>query len=305
MTTLGKLWTGAVAYVSLIVGAGLSIAGNLADTYRVRGAATDRLDEVLAAGWPVLVLLAVHMFVSPRWSAALMFQVWRWAGVLSIGGMAMLVSWTHLHALLLSRGQMDIVAVLGPLAIDGMAIMATGLILSTRTRGHEDTPGQDSEDRTEDNWTPYEPLRADSPNGQGHLSNGLTAVPPDLSRTGSGQGSEDNWTGHEGDSPTGVLSRTDAQWTGQDMSIADEATEFLSRLSSAPDTVQDIEPLESPAALPARTRPGQLTPDQRTEVFRLMAEGRARGAYSVADLRTLLAAWYGVSTKTIQRTEGR
>lgn len=268
MSTLGKFWTGAVAYVSLIVGAGLSIAGNLADTYRVRGAATDRLDEVLAAGWPVLVLLAVHMFVSPRWSAALMFQVWRWAGVLSIGGMAMLVSWTHLHALLLSRGQMDIVAVLGPLAIDGMAIMATGLILSTRTQGHEDartedTPGQD----------------------RGQLD------------------SEDNWTGHEGDSPTGVLSRTDAQWTGQDMSIADEATEFLSRLSSR--TVQDVEPLDPPAALPVRTRPGQLTPRQRAVVIRYMRFGRASGLATVADLRGRLALRYGVSTKTIQRAEGR
>lgn len=139
MTRLGKLWTGAVAYVSLGVGAGLSVAGNLADTYRTRGAATDTLDRFLAAGWPLLVLLAIEMFVSPRWSSKRMFQAWRWLGCLAVGGMAMVVSWTHLHDLMASRGQLDIVAILGPLAIDGMAIMATGLILSTRTRGHADT----------------------------------------------------------------------------------------------------------------------------------------------------------------------
>src|SRR5262249_19003243 len=54
--------------------------------------------------------------------------------------MAMVVSWTHLHDLMATRGQLAIVAILGPLAIDGMAIMATGLILSTRvamaTDGH-------------------------------------------------------------------------------------------------------------------------------------------------------------------------
>lgn len=136
MTRLSKFWTGAVAYVSLGVGAGLSVAGNLADTYRTRGDATDTLDRFLAAGWPVLVLLAIEMFVSPRWSAKRMFQVWRWVGCLAVGGMAMVVSWTHLHDLMASRGQLAIVAILGPLAIDGMAIMATGLILSTRTRGH-------------------------------------------------------------------------------------------------------------------------------------------------------------------------
>jgi hypothetical protein len=132
MTKLGKLWTGAVAYVSLGVGAGLSMAGNLADTYRTRGDAVDMLDKVMAVGWPALVILAIEMFVAPRWSGKTMFQVWRWFGCLTVGGMAMVVSWTHLHDLMASRGQLAIVAILGPLAIDGMAIMATGLILSTR-----------------------------------------------------------------------------------------------------------------------------------------------------------------------------
>jgi len=132
MTKLGKFWTGAVAYVSLGVGAGLSMAGNLADTYRTRGDAVDMLDKVMAVGWPALVILAIEMFVAPRWSSKTMFQVWRWFGCLTVGGMAMVVSWTHLHDLMASRGQLAIVTILGPLAIDGMAIMATGLILSTR-----------------------------------------------------------------------------------------------------------------------------------------------------------------------------
>src|SRR5262245_22855078 len=132
MSKLGKLWTGGVAYVSLLVGAGLSVAGNLADTHRTRGGQVDTLDNVMAAGWPILVLLAIEMFVSPRWSPRPLFQIWRWVGCLAVGGMAMVVSWTHLHDLMASRGQLAIVAILGPLAIDGMAIMATGLILSTR-----------------------------------------------------------------------------------------------------------------------------------------------------------------------------
>jgi uncharacterized protein DUF2637 len=158
MTRIGKLWTGAVAYVSLLVGAGLSVAGNLADTYRTRGADVDGLDKVMAAGWPILVLLAIEMFVSPRWSPSRMFQVWRWIGCLAVGGMAMVVSWTHLHDLMASRGQLFVVTVLGPLAIDGMAIMATGLILSTRVRGQvaTDTFASGSyvrTGRTDNPWT--------------------------------------------------------------------------------------------------------------------------------------------------------
>jgi hypothetical protein len=129
---LSKLWAGAIAYVALLVGAGLSVAGNVADTYRTRGDATDALDVILAGAWPVLVLLTIELFVSRRWSPERGFQVLRWAGCLAIGSMAMMVSWVHLHDLLDSRGQILPVATGGPLAIDGMAIMATGLLLSTR-----------------------------------------------------------------------------------------------------------------------------------------------------------------------------
>jgi hypothetical protein len=129
---LSKLWAGAIAYVALLVGASLSVAGNVADTYRTRGDATDALDVILAGAWPVLVLLTIELFVSRRWSPERGFQVLRWAGCLAIGSMAMMVSWVHLHDLLDSRGQIIPVATGGPLAIDGMAIMATGLLLSTR-----------------------------------------------------------------------------------------------------------------------------------------------------------------------------
>jgi len=131
-TTIGKLWTGAVAYVSLLTGSGLSIAGNVADTFRTRGQDTDALDIIMAGAFPVLVILTIEMFVSRRWATSWGFQALRWFGCLAIGSMAMIVSWLHLHDLMATRGQLQLVAILGPLAIDGMAVMATGLILSTR-----------------------------------------------------------------------------------------------------------------------------------------------------------------------------
>lgn len=136
MSRLGKFWTDAVAYIALTLGSGVSIAGNVADTYRTRGAATDGLDLFLAAFWPATVVLTVELFVNKRWvGLAWPMQVLRWAGCIAIGGMAMRVSWVHLNDLMASRGQKADVAILGPLAIDALAIMATALILAGR-RGH-------------------------------------------------------------------------------------------------------------------------------------------------------------------------
>lgn len=136
MTRIGKFWTDAVAYIALTLGSGVSIAGNVADTYRTRGAATDGLDLFLAAFWPATVVLTVELFVNKRWvGLAWPMQILRWAGCIAIGGMAMRVSWVHLNDLMASRGQKADVAILGPLAIDALAIMATALILAGR-RGH-------------------------------------------------------------------------------------------------------------------------------------------------------------------------
>lgn len=133
MSKVGKLWTDSTAYLALIIGAGLSIAGNVADTFRTRGQATDALDIILAIAWPALVVLMVEIFVSARWvGLAWPMQILRWAGTLAIGGMAMLVSWIHLNDLMATRNQGPVVATCGPLAIDLLAIMATALILAGR-----------------------------------------------------------------------------------------------------------------------------------------------------------------------------
>lgn len=137
MEKLGRAWTDGIAYIALLVSAGLSLAGNVVDTYRIRGLDTDTLDIWLAVTWPGLVVLMVHVFVSSRWiGLGWAMQVLRWLGCLSIGAVAMRASWIHLNDLLASRGQPADVATLGPLAIDFLAIMSTALILAGRRRGH-------------------------------------------------------------------------------------------------------------------------------------------------------------------------
>jgi hypothetical protein len=274
MTKIGKLWTGAVAYVSLLVGAGLSVAGNLADTYRTRGADVDTLDKVMAAGWPILVLLAIEMFVSPRWSTARMFQVWRWLGCLAVGGMAMVVSWTHLHDLMASRGQLYLVSVLGPLAIDGMAIMATGLILSTRVRGHVRTvePAADADTDVRRVSSVRGVDMSDSAAVDRAVRGVLGDFPPDTS-TGRPVSELDAWEqGYED-----ALSTAGQQ-------LADEVDSYVSAVS---------------APLPQRTRTsaGVSVPADAAELIRAWEPA----ALSAGDMTRLLAASFGVSTRTVTR----
>jgi len=133
--TLSKLWTDAVAYVALLLGAFTSMAGNVANVLRVRGDATDGLDIFMAMFFPGLVVLMVEVFVSSRWRGLHWpMQVLRWTGCASVTIVAMRVSWVHLNGLMLARGQERDVSTFGPLAIDFLAIMATALILAGRGR---------------------------------------------------------------------------------------------------------------------------------------------------------------------------
>jgi hypothetical protein len=134
MSKLSTYWTGAVAYLSLLVGAGLSVAGNLADTYRVRGDLVDAVDIALAVGPPLATLLVAELFVS-QWPRAWSLQAVRWGGTITVGTLAMVVSWLHLSELLAARGQTALVAILWPLAIDGLAIMAMAKLLAMRGHG--------------------------------------------------------------------------------------------------------------------------------------------------------------------------
>ena len=273
MTTIGKLWTGAVAYIALGVGAGLSVAGNLADTYRTRGADVDGLDKVMAGGWPILVLLAIELFVSPRWSPKRMFQIWRWLGCLTVGLMAMTVSWTHLHDLMASRGQLPVVSVLGPLAIDCMAIMATGLILSTRVRTQ---PWPDGMVSAVESALPAV--------GQ--------AVTDFFSDTASGHG-RDRWSDLLATPDTDGMSDLNAWVSGQERAHADiadtlaaEAQQHLAMM------VTDNTPL------PHRVRTAQVSVPQE---FMDMVAVWDPSALRRPDLVKLAAAHFGVSTRTASR----
>ncbi len=283
MNLPARIWTAGVAYLALVIGAGLSIAGNVADTFRTRQDAVDTLDIVFAVSWPALVVLMVEMFVSRRWTGqGWPMQVLRWTGCLSIGAMAMRVSWVHLNDLMLSRGQANDVAVLGPLAIDALAIMATALILSGR--GQVKAPA-DLADLS--NPATVSSLNSKPLDISVQLDSRPEPSPADLAEL-------DKVTAGVSDAITRA---------GQDM--ASEVDSYLASVMAggATETSTPPVPVVAPAVRPSTPRAGKLTDQEKLDIRNLMAVNRTFSAMPIGDARTLLAAWYGTSPKSIQRAE--
>lgn len=283
MSKLGKLWTGAVAYVSLLVGAGLSVAGNLADTYRIRGAQVDAVDIVLAVGPPLATLLVAELFVSDwprRWS----LQTLRWTGVLIVGSLAMIVSWSHINELLAARGQNALVSILWPLAIDGLAIMAMAKILAMRV-ANLSTGNVATE------------LASGMAMATGHAGPALDTLAKEVATLGHDV--TDFLAKADRDVATGQMA-TDAlpEWAAQ-LSSFDEDMDMAIRRSGQ-DLASEAEQyvaMTTGNALPKRVPVSQGVPAEAVELLRAW-DGRTHEGREVDEL---LAAHFGKSARTARR----
>jgi hypothetical protein len=260
---IGQLWTDSVAYVALLAGAGLSIAGNVANVIRTRGVDMDGLDVVLAVAFPGLVILMVEVFVSARWRGLPAGMQWlRWIGCISIGAVAMRVSWVHLNELMTARGQKGDVATFGPLAIDALAIMATALILAGR--GQARPVGR----MVFDHLAPIGPMPAVS------IVSRYVATESDVAAS-------------------------EAAFRGE-FTVADEATHYLERLAGTLDNSTTAAHPVSPAPMTNTVKPESVPEDARQALLAwALAEPAERP--SAKDRNEILAAEHGVSTRTVRR----
>ncbi|RZU50676.1 hypothetical protein EV385_2454 [Krasilnikovia cinnamomea] len=128
----GRRW----AYLGATLGGLVSIAANIAHSYvpptGVDSGWSPKPGAVLGAVfWPVALFVATEILTRVAWPAGRVWWLLRWAGMLPVGAVAALVSYRHLSGLLAYYGEEPLVCVLGPLAVDGLMVMATGAILAT------------------------------------------------------------------------------------------------------------------------------------------------------------------------------
>ncbi len=82
----------------------------------------------------VILFIAVEILARVIWPSGWTWKVARFGGLLPVAGVAGLVSYRHLSGLLAHYGEERAVVVLGPIAIDGLVLMATGALLAINHR---------------------------------------------------------------------------------------------------------------------------------------------------------------------------
>ncbi|MEV6598878.1 DUF2637 domain-containing protein [Actinoplanes sp. NPDC051346] len=135
----GLVW----AYIGAVLGGAVSIAANVAHSYvPPADAAADWSPPagavVGAIFWPVALFVAVEILARIEWPSGLRWDVLRFGGLVPVAGVAAFVSYRHLSGLLTFYGEDGLTAILGPLAVDGLMVMATGALLATARRTTKD-----------------------------------------------------------------------------------------------------------------------------------------------------------------------
>jgi hypothetical protein len=137
----GKAW----AYAGSIIGGGLSIAANVAHSFVPPADAPADWSPVVGSVvfsvfWPILLFVAVEILARVIWPAGLFWQILRFGGLLPVALISGIVSYRHLSSLLAYYGEDALVATVGPLAIDGLMVMATAALLVIGNNTRPTTP---------------------------------------------------------------------------------------------------------------------------------------------------------------------
>ena len=130
--TSGRGW----GYAGALLGGLVSIAANVAHSYVPPAeAAVDWRpplgDVVGAVFWPVALFVAIEILARTTWPSGKRWVVVRFAGLLPVAVVAAIVSYGHLSGLLAHYGESHLTAHLGPLAVDGLMVMASAAVMAT------------------------------------------------------------------------------------------------------------------------------------------------------------------------------
>jgi len=132
LRTTGRGW----AYTGAVLGGAVSLAANVAHSYvPPPGAGAGWTPEagavVSATFWPVAVFVAVEILIRVTWPTGRPWLIARFLGVLPVALVAAVVSYRHLAGLLAHYGEDTLTAVIGPIAVDGLMVMATAALIAT------------------------------------------------------------------------------------------------------------------------------------------------------------------------------
>jgi hypothetical protein len=118
-----------IAWAGFVAGAVVSLAANVAHAEPAVG------PRIAGGVWPALLLLSVEVLAHNRWPGG---RKWAAAGTTLVAGVAAVLSYLHMSALLVRYGEGDLAVHLGPLAVDGLMIVCGAALLAGRTEHSAD-----------------------------------------------------------------------------------------------------------------------------------------------------------------------
>lgn len=124
-----------VAWIAFAFGSLVSVFGNvLAARVPPAGAGptwAPRLDTQIGSGvWPLGLLLAVEVLARIRWPGGFWWRVARYGGVGAVALFAAVISYGHIHTVLTAWNYEWQGALVGPLAVDGLMVVAGAALLA-------------------------------------------------------------------------------------------------------------------------------------------------------------------------------
>jgi HTH domain len=132
--TGGRGW----AYAGAVLGGAVSVAANVAHSFVPPAGETDWQPQtgavVGAVFWPVALFVAVEILARITWPAGRRWVALRYAGLLPVTAVAAVVSYRHLSGLLAFYKEDRLTALIGPLAVDGLMVMASSALVATAVR---------------------------------------------------------------------------------------------------------------------------------------------------------------------------
>jgi hypothetical protein len=139
--TAGRGW----GYAGATLGGAVSIAANVAHSYvpptdAPAGWSPPGGAVIGAVFWPVALFVAIEILARTPWRPGWRWVVLRFGGLLPVAVVAAVVSYRHLAGLLTYYREDPLTATIGPLAVDGLMVMATAALVATGGRYRPATP---------------------------------------------------------------------------------------------------------------------------------------------------------------------
>jgi hypothetical protein len=134
-----------VAWLGFVFGSVISVAANVLHAWlpageRPAGWAPSVAQQVGSAVWPIGLLLSVEVLSRVPWAPGVWWALARYGGAGTVAVGSAIISYGHLHEVLIAWDYGPLGAAVGPLVLDGLMVVS-GFALLAMSRPPEDAAG--------------------------------------------------------------------------------------------------------------------------------------------------------------------